>query len=113
MIGIETSCSPTMDSQPAAKRPRSDSDPAGPVTRSKIWYSDGSVVFQAEAVQFRVHTSILSAASSVFRDMFEVAQGPANTANQVEGCPLIHLSDDKAVDVGFVLDALYDRYVAM
>ncbi|KAJ7194906.1 hypothetical protein GGX14DRAFT_677594 [Mycena pura] len=98
-----------MDSPPAAKRPRSDSDPAGPVTRSKIWYSDGSIVLQAEAVQFRVHTSILSAASSVFRDMLEVAQGPADIADQVEGCPLVHLSDDKAVDVGFVLEALYDR----
>jgi hypothetical protein len=102
-----------MDSQPAAKRPRSDSDPARPVTRSKIWYSDGSVVLQTEAVQFRVHASILSAASTIFRDMFEVAQGPENTDNQVEGCPLVHLSDDKAVDVAFVLDALYDRYVAM
>ncbi|KAJ7759785.1 hypothetical protein DFH07DRAFT_740975 [Mycena maculata] len=95
-----------MDSPPS-KRTRTESDPDRiPVTRSNIWYSDRSVVLHAEATQFRVHTSILSGASTVFRDMFEVARSPANTDSQVDGCPLVHMYDDTAKDVQLVLEAL-------
>jgi cell fate (sporulation/competence/biofilm development) regulator YmcA (YheA/YmcA/DUF963 family) len=59
--------------------------------------------------QFRVHASILSAASTVFKDMFEVAQAPSNVDSQIDGCPLVQMYDDKAKDVELVLDALYDR----
>ncbi|KAJ6529617.1 hypothetical protein B0H19DRAFT_1082732 [Mycena capillaripes] len=79
-----------------------------PALRSAIWYSDGSVVLQAETTQFRVHASILAAGSSVFKDMFEVAQAPNNVDSQVDGCPLVQLYDDKPQDVEFVLLALYD-----
>ncbi|KAJ7081144.1 hypothetical protein B0H15DRAFT_890405 [Mycena belliarum] len=101
----------TMDSPSSAKRPRTDSTATNDVviTRSPVWYSDGSVVLQAELTQFRVHASILSAGSSVFKDMFEVAQAPINPEEQVEGCPLIHLYDDSAQEVEVVLMALYDR----
>ncbi|KAJ7861641.1 hypothetical protein B0H13DRAFT_1638998, partial [Mycena leptocephala] len=74
-----------------------------------IWYSDGSVISQAETTQFRVHASILSAGSTVFKDMFEVARAPANGDSQVEGCPLVQMYDDTAQDVHLMLVALYDR----
>ncbi|KAJ7605105.1 hypothetical protein DFH06DRAFT_260645 [Mycena polygramma] len=97
---------------PASKRQRTECDPRPPspsVTRSKIWYSDGSVVLQVETTQFRVHASILSSSSNVLRDMFEVGRAPSNLDGQAEGCPLVHLYGDKAVEVEMVLDALYDR----
>ncbi|KAJ7465585.1 hypothetical protein FB451DRAFT_1487113 [Mycena latifolia] len=97
-----------MDPRASAKQPHSEIE-GPPVIRSKIWYSDGSAVLQAEATQFRVHASLLSAASTVFKDMFDVAQSPENSQSQVDGCPLIQLYDDKAHDVEFLLDALYDR----
>ncbi|KAJ7431973.1 hypothetical protein B0H11DRAFT_824160 [Mycena galericulata] len=99
-----------MDSERSAKRPRNESDaPLASPPRSRIWYFDGSVVLQAETTQFRVHASILSAGSTVFKDMFEVARAPSNLESEVEGCPLVQLYDDKALDVELVLDALYDR----
>ncbi|KAF7340554.1 hypothetical protein MSAN_02126900 [Mycena sanguinolenta] len=98
-----------MDSAPSTKRPRVDDGPSSSVIRSKVWYSDGSVVLQAETTQFRVHASILSAASAVFKDMFQIAQAPSNADSQVEGCPLVQLYDDTAQDVELVLGTLYDR----
>ncbi|KAJ7731870.1 hypothetical protein B0H16DRAFT_1733058 [Mycena metata] len=73
----------------ALKRPRTEDDPSAlPFTRSKIWYYDGSIVLQAEQTQFRVHASLLSAGSTVFKDIFELARDPSNVDAQVEGCPL-------------------------
>ncbi|KAJ7475429.1 hypothetical protein B0H11DRAFT_1810339 [Mycena galericulata] len=104
------SASMPMDSKRSAKRARDESDaPPASITRSRIWYFDGSVVLQAETTQFRVHVSILSAGSTVFKDMFEVARAPSNLESEVEGCPLVQLYDDKALDVELVLDAVYDR----
>lgn len=103
-------CPTTMDAHPPAKRPRTESHPSATTfTRSKIWYYDGSVVLQVEQTQFRVHASLLSAGSTVFKDMFEVARAPSDVDTQVEGCPVVQLFDDKAQDVELVLDALYDR----
>lgn len=84
------------------------------ITKSDIWYEDGSVVLQAEETQFRVHTSRLSAKSTVFKDMFDIAQSPANTESHAYGCPLVHLPDDTADDWALLLDVLYDyRCVAV
>ncbi|KAJ7770507.1 hypothetical protein B0H16DRAFT_1306595 [Mycena metata] len=75
------------------------------VMRSEIWYSDGSVVLQAQNTQFRVHFSILSLHSTFFRSM----QGLPQPRDQptVEGCPLIVLHDSVA-DVENLLKALYN-----
>ncbi|KAJ6453231.1 hypothetical protein C8R47DRAFT_1083468 [Mycena vitilis] len=55
-----------------------------------------------------VHPSILSAASTVFKDLFEVAQVPNNADSQVDGYPLVQLYSDKAQDVEIILQALHD-----
>ncbi|KAJ7657211.1 hypothetical protein DFH06DRAFT_990948, partial [Mycena polygramma] len=93
------------DANPPTKRPRAEFD--SPISRSPVWYSDGSVVLQAETTQFRVHASILSAGSTVFKE--KVAQAPEDATCQVESCPLVQLYEDKAQDVELVLLALYDR----
>jgi len=73
---------------------------------ARLWLDDGSVVIQAELTQFRVHRTVLSRHSQVFRNMFSVPQ-PVYEDN-IEGCPIVHLSDS-AQDVSHLLSALYDQ----
>ncbi|KAJ7782679.1 hypothetical protein B0H16DRAFT_1682116 [Mycena metata] len=91
-------------SQPRAKRQRTEGDKDASITRSNIWYKDGSVVLQAQNTQFRVHWGLLSQNSSFFRDLEDLPQPPDQPT--VDRCPVIELPDDE-VDVEFVLKALY------
>ena len=77
------------------------------ITRSKIWFDDGSVVIQAEQTQFRVHRSMLSRHSSVFRDMFSVPQPPGDQEPVIEGCSIVHVSDS-CQDWDNLLTLMYD-----
>ncbi|KAJ7106070.1 hypothetical protein C8R43DRAFT_1046095 [Mycena crocata] len=88
-------------SSPPAKRQRTED---APITRSDIWYPDGSVVFQPQNTQFRVHWGVLTEHSSFFRDM----QGLPQPADQpsIDGCPIVELPDS-AEDVKYLLKALY------
>ncbi|KAF7362313.1 BTB domain-containing protein [Mycena venus] len=74
------------------------------IMRSEIWYDDGSVVLQAQQLQFRVHWAVLAQHSPFFREMRGLPQPPDQPS--VEGCPIVELSDD-VVDVEFLLKALY------
>ncbi|KAJ7246349.1 hypothetical protein C8J57DRAFT_1476037 [Mycena rebaudengoi] len=94
-----------MSDEPNAKRRRTD-DTETPLTRStEHWFDDGSIILQVEATQFRIHKSILSLHSSVFRDMFTVPQ-PANEP-LIEGCAKVSLSGDTVQDWIFLLNAMY------
>ncbi len=46
---------------------------SSPKRHDKIWFPDGNVVLQTDTHLFRVHKSVLSLQSSVFRGMFELA----------------------------------------
>ncbi|KAJ7620546.1 hypothetical protein DFH06DRAFT_1234189 [Mycena polygramma] len=96
------------DDVPPAKRQRtmSDSESQSSITRSGIWHNDGSVIFQAETTQFRVHWSVLSLHSGFFRDMRDLPQ-PLDQPS-LEGCPVIELHDS-AEDVTHLLNALYNQ----
>ncbi|KAJ3548712.1 hypothetical protein NMY22_g1152 [Coprinellus aureogranulatus] len=80
---------------------------AAPVTRSSIWFDDGSVVLQAESVQFKVHRTLLARHSVIFKDTFGVPH-PTDSEPTVDGCPLLHLMDS-AEDIKHMLLALYDK----
>lgn len=98
-----------MTSQPCLKRARSnDSAPEQLIyiQRSEFWQDDGNVILQARSTQFRVHKSMLSNHSSIFKDMF--ANAAPIGEELVEGCPVIHLSDSP-VDMHHVLRAIYER----
>ncbi|KAJ7794295.1 hypothetical protein B0H14DRAFT_3497130 [Mycena olivaceomarginata] len=90
-------------SLPPAKRQRIED---APITRSEIWYSDGSVVLQAETSQFRVHWSVLAQHSSFFLGLQALPQ-PESGQPTMDGCPLLELQDT-AADVEHLLKALYD-----
>ncbi|KAJ7287168.1 hypothetical protein C8J57DRAFT_1167172 [Mycena rebaudengoi] len=90
-------------SLPPAKRQRTENEDAS-ITRSEIWHDDGSVVLQAENIQFRVHWSVLALHSTFFQGMRGLPQPPDQET--VEGCPLIELPDSPE-DFKYLLDALY------
>ncbi|KAJ7794280.1 hypothetical protein B0H14DRAFT_126474 [Mycena olivaceomarginata] len=79
--------------------------------RSEIWYSDGSVVLQAETSQFRVHWSVLAQHPSFFLDLQALPQ-PESGQPTMDGCPLVELQDT-AADIEHLLKALYDPCVAL
>jgi hypothetical protein len=83
-------------------------DPKTSITRSDIWYEDGSVVLQAQHTQFRVHWGVLARQSSFFHDMQGLPQPPDQPS--VDGCPVVKLPDDIA-DVECLLKALYSPLV--
>jgi len=72
----------------------------------ELWIDDGNIVLQAEDVQFKVHRSILSMHSPVFAALLR--SPPSDGAPMtVDGCPLIRLAQDSAVEVRHLLLALY------
>jgi hypothetical protein len=91
----------------SVKRKRSKSPNGQSITVLKrvddLWFDDGSIVLQAESTQFRVHRSVLSTHSEIFRDMLAASQ----PVEEVEGCPVVRLPDS-AEDWTHVLRALYD-----
>ncbi|KAJ7191396.1 hypothetical protein GGX14DRAFT_600566 [Mycena pura] len=73
-----------------------------------LWFEDGSLIIRAENTIFRVSRDILSARSSVFRDMLALPQPPLpNGVDTMDGCPLVHLPDG-AKDMQYFLQALFD-----
>jgi len=89
------------------------SEPLDFIRHPDLWFSDGSVILQAQRTQFRVHMSLLSRRSLFFHDMFSLPQ-PLNTrtnsataTTSAEGCPLVILHDSPE-DLSNLLIALYD-----
>ncbi|KAF7326041.1 BTB domain-containing protein [Mycena kentingensis (nom. inval.)] len=102
-----------MEIAPASKRKRVNegSNPEA-IVRSATWKPYGDIVLQAEFTQFRVSRDLLSSQSTVFDDMFSVAQpSSAEDPNaSVEGCPLVVLAGDTARDWELLLELLYAPY---
>ncbi|KAF5318085.1 hypothetical protein D9619_012020 [Psilocybe cf. subviscida] len=71
---------------------------------TRFWFAAGTVVIQAENVQFRIHWDILATRSTVFKDLFELPQAANET--YVEGCPLV-IVQDAAEDWVIFLEVLY------
>ncbi|KAJ7826772.1 hypothetical protein B0H14DRAFT_3722152 [Mycena olivaceomarginata] len=71
----------------------------------ELWFSDASLVFQAENSMFRVHSGILAAQSSVFRDMLSFPQ--PEESDTFDGCPRIVLHD-KAADARAFFRCIFD-----
>ncbi|KAI1791456.1 hypothetical protein LXA43DRAFT_1181828 [Ganoderma leucocontextum] len=87
------------DLGPPRKRARGEADTGAGVQRDEqVWFSDGSIIVVAEnKVAFRVHKGILSFRSEVFHDLFSLAvthaDSDAATAETMDGCSVVHLTD--------------------
>ncbi len=82
-----------------------------------LWFLDGNVVLQTDTLLFRVHKSVLSLQSSVFKGMFELAGIEDDELNDAarmemelyEGVPLVVLAGDKGGDVAHLLQTIYEH----
>lgn len=99
-----------MDSSSSNKRPRTNSkddeapDPKPITTRSEPWFEDGNVILETEHVQFCVHRSILSKRSTIFADMFGLAES-STTAHG--GLPIVQLTDSSQ-ELAYLLEWMYE-----
>ena len=84
-----------------------DKDQIPPV-QSMYWFDDGNVILEAENTRFRVHRSLLSRHSSVFKDMFSLPQSVTDPGLLPEGCLIVILSD-RATDIECILSVFYDN----
>ncbi|KAH6907634.1 hypothetical protein BKA70DRAFT_1563107 [Coprinopsis sp. MPI-PUGE-AT-0042] len=86
-----------------------EEDEGDPPKRSDaVWYDDGNIILQAGSLQFRVHKSILSKYSTVFKDMFKVPQPLPTAENTLDGCPIIKMEGDEDYNWEWLLELLYD-----
>ena len=76
-----------------------------PTRVEELWFSDGSLVVQAEQSLFRVSGAVLAARSSVFNDMLGIAQPP--DSETIDGCSMVRLPDS-AEDVTCFFRAIFD-----
>ncbi|KAI0364250.1 hypothetical protein BV20DRAFT_872916 [Pilatotrama ljubarskyi] len=70
-----------------------------------LWFEDGSIVVVAQNTGYRVHTSLLSRLSPIFRDMIAIPV-PRNE-HTVQGAPIVYVPDS-AHDMGCLLRAVYE-----
>ncbi|KAF6744277.1 hypothetical protein DFP72DRAFT_929612 [Ephemerocybe angulata] len=93
------------------KRQRTDESPVEEQlvesTRSEdFWFCDGSIVLQAENVQFKVHKGVLSRHSPIFETILSMPH--TDDEPTVEECPVLNVHDDPK-DVENMLTALYGK----
>ena len=72
---------------------------------SELSFDDGNIVIVAEEVAFRVHKSLLSRNSIVFRDLFLAQQ--TLLADPIDHCPSMRVSDT-SFDLRELLRLVYD-----
>jgi len=96
----------SQSTQPLEKLTSSDGD-LDQRTRSQYWFEDGNVVLLTENTLFRVHRSILSRHSEIFKDTFAMPQAPSEENECIEGCPVVPLSDTTE-DINNMISLLYD-----
>ncbi|KLO16681.1 hypothetical protein SCHPADRAFT_994961 [Schizopora paradoxa] len=98
-----------------------DTEPSkSPTPHEVVWYSDGNVVLATDTYLFKVHKSLLSLHSSVFKDMFEPLNIDGSNEEGIwsgaaqemyEGLPVVTLVGDKGEDVVHLLRSVFEpRY---
>ncbi|KLO08402.1 hypothetical protein SCHPADRAFT_931821 [Schizopora paradoxa] len=94
-----------------------------PRKHDHLWLSDGNVVLETDSLLFKVHKSILSMQSTVFKAMFELSDRDDDDDDDTksdddemkggsaryEGLPLVRLDGDRGSDVVHLLCAAYER----
>ncbi|PIL33281.1 hypothetical protein GSI_04731 [Ganoderma sinense ZZ0214-1] len=91
------------ESEPSRKRARIEGEEGGSDANlpasglekdDEVWLSDGSiVVVAADNIAFRVHKSTLSLRSEIFRALFSLPNADEASAETMDGCPVVRVSD--------------------
>lgn len=68
-------------------------------------FEDGNIMIVAETTTYRVHRSVLSRKSALFKDLLSLPQ--PDTAETLDGLPVVRLLD-RAEDITMLLDAIYN-----
>lgn len=74
---------------------------------SDYFFPDGTLCTAVEQKLFKVHSSVLSRHSTVFRDMLSVPSPPEPAGEHFEDVPVVTLKD-QAKDVWVLLRLMYD-----
>lgn len=91
---------------PCSKK-RAREEPAGPQRHDQLWFDDGNIVLLVDNVAFKVHRSLLSRHSTVFKDLFELSQPSTSIDEQMDGIPLVKLHDSPH-ELADLLDVIYN-----
>ncbi|KAH7912691.1 hypothetical protein BJ138DRAFT_1112153 [Hygrophoropsis aurantiaca] len=79
-------------------------------TRSeKLWYPDGNAVLHAGDTIYRIHFSLLTTGSPVFREMSEKLLSGEVEVESFEGCPAFRLADTPK-EIGSLLMTIYHPF---
>ncbi|KAH7917345.1 hypothetical protein BV22DRAFT_1026524 [Leucogyrophana mollusca] len=78
-----------------------DSYERGPSRCMKLLFEDGTMVLRVEKCLFRVHRSILSSRSQIFRRLFDLPD--PYRGETMMGCPVIYLQDSSAQFIHLLL----------
>lgn len=97
-------------SEPDRKRPRVDEPtdlhvPPNFINHPTLYFGDGNVILRCGKTYFRVHRTLLTRNSPVFRDI--LATSDRVGGDQFRGCVLLTLDDD-ADDMELLLNRVYD-----
>lgn len=68
-------------------------------------FDDGNIMIVAEKTSYRVHRSVLSRKSALFKDLLSLPQ--PDSEEMLDGLPIVRLLDS-ADDVTVLLDAIYN-----
>jgi len=78
-----------------------------PTPHPDFWLFDGSIILSVESCLFRVHQTILANHSEIFADLFTIPQPEEEGEKMMDGCHIVHLSDDDENDFVDLLSAIY------
>lgn len=108
----QTSTTPHLSSAPSMDNPVATT-PLDSLRRSdRLWYEDADMVFCAGEWAFRVHRSILSVQSPIFRDMLALPQGKGeigNTSKAKNKSPRVITLPDSGEDLYYFFLAIFDN----
>ena len=77
-----------------------------------LWFDDGNVILIAEGTSFKVHKSVLSSKSYVFKDMFSIPQPTIPSETDMmhhDGVPVVYMTDTWR-DLTCILGVIYDGF---
>ncbi|KAJ3564771.1 hypothetical protein NP233_g8071 [Leucocoprinus birnbaumii] len=74
--------------------------------RHDVWFDDGNLILQTDDALFRIYSGLLSARSSVFKDMLAFPSPPEGNPTH-DNCPVVRIYDSTE-DVGYFLNAIFD-----